>query len=188
MAKTKKNEQKEVLDKIQSLAQGMHKDIVKLKQPEIIMPLRALVNVRYDNKEGYFKLLGKKKGRTLTASTIKTFAQTLRMMELSKKLVETDDIATKREAYYVSKNWGEARFNEQPESDTVMDDIEAIVDDCLKTAKTLGVWEIYDLEQARTVIKSALYAMQRKLEAEFLIVDPLTASLLKEILNVKKKR
>ena len=69
-----------------------------------------------------------------------------------------------------------------------MDDIEAIVDDCLKTAKTLGVWEIYDLEQARTVIKSALYAMQRKLEAEFLIVDPLTASLLKEILNVKKKR
>ena len=69
-----------------------------------------------------------------------------------------------------------------------MDDIEAIVDDCLKTAKTLGVWEINDLEQARTIIKSALYAMQRKLEAEFLIVDPLTASLLKEILNVKKKR
>ena len=33
---------------------------------------------------------------------------------------------TKREAYYVSKNWDEARFDEQPESDTVIDDIEAL--------------------------------------------------------------
>jgi DNA topoisomerase-6 subunit A len=48
------------------------------------------------------------------------------MMALSKQLVESNDIATKREAYYVSKNWGEARFHEQPESDTVMDDVEAL--------------------------------------------------------------
>jgi DNA topoisomerase-6 subunit A len=47
------------------------------------------------------------------------------MISLSKELVETDDIATKREAYYVSKNWAEARFKEQPESDTVMEDVEA---------------------------------------------------------------
>jgi DNA topoisomerase-6 subunit A len=46
-------------------------------------------------------------------------------MALSKELIETDDIATKREAYYVSKNWQEARFKEQPESDTVMEDVEA---------------------------------------------------------------
>jgi len=57
---------------------------------------------------------------------VKTFAQTLRMMALSKDLVRQDDIATKREAYYVSKNWGEARFLEQPESDAVMDDVEAL--------------------------------------------------------------
>src|SRR5690606_20931793 len=36
------------------------------------------------------------------------------------------DFATKREAYYVSKNWGDAKFNEQPESDSCMDDIEAL--------------------------------------------------------------
>jgi DNA topoisomerase-6 subunit A len=47
-------------------------------------------------------------------------------MALSKELVETDDIATKREAYYVSKNWGDARFTEQPESDTVIEDVEAL--------------------------------------------------------------
>jgi DNA topoisomerase-6 subunit A len=47
-------------------------------------------------------------------------------MSLSKELIEKDDIATKREAYYVSKNWDDARFEEQPESDTVIDDVEAM--------------------------------------------------------------
>jgi DNA topoisomerase-6 subunit A len=91
------------------------------------MPLRALQNVKYDPKVGFFELVGKNKGRTLTASTAKTFAQTLLMMNESRKLVDTDDIATKREIYYISKNWGDARFLDQPESDTVMDDIEAMM-------------------------------------------------------------
>jgi len=96
-------------------------------QPELSMPLRSLSNVSYDPKQGYFKLVGKTKERTLTASTIKTFAQTLKMMAFSTELIKTDDIATKREAYYVSKNWGDAKFNEQPESDSIMDDVEAMV-------------------------------------------------------------
>lgn len=120
MTKTNK-----VLQNIREIAQGVY-DKIKLKeQPQLEMPIRALTNVSYDDKKGFFKLLDKVKTRTLTASTIRTFAQTLRMMGLSKQLVETDDIATKREAYYVSKNWGDARFREQPESDAVMDDIEA---------------------------------------------------------------
>jgi DNA topoisomerase-6 subunit A len=48
------------------------------------------------------------------------------MMALSKELVQTSDFATKRDAYYQSKNWGEAMFDEQGESDMVMDDIEAM--------------------------------------------------------------
>src|SRR3989344_1161160 len=127
MVKKKEGTGKEVVQKIVDVAEGMQQDIKKLKQPQIKIPLRALSNVEYSDKEGYFKLLPGVKERTLTASTIKTFAQTLRMMALSKQLVETDDIATKREAYYVSKNWGEARFLEQPESDNVMDDIEAMM-------------------------------------------------------------
>src|SRR3989338_7254346 len=120
-------ENREVVAKIIAIAEEMKKSIQKEKQPQLKIPLRALSNVEYDLKEGYFKLLSGIKARTLTASTIRTFAQTLRMMGLSKQLVETDDIATKREAYYVSKNWGDARFLEQPESDTVMDDIEAMM-------------------------------------------------------------
>jgi len=117
----------DVVKKIKEVAEDVKEKIHKQKQPQLKMPLRSLNNVKYDPKEGYFELTGKFKERTLTVSTIKTFAQTLKMMALSKELVETDDIATKREAYYVSKNWGEARFLEQPESDTVMDDIEAMI-------------------------------------------------------------
>lgn len=114
-------------EKIKKIANMVYSTILKRKQPELQMPLRSLSNVHYDPEEGYFELMGKTKERTLTASTIKTFAQTLKMMALSKNITETNDMATKREAYYVSKNWGEARFNEQPESDTVMDDVEAMM-------------------------------------------------------------
>jgi len=118
---------KKVSAKIKDIAQDVYKNILKQKQPELDMPVRSLTNVKYDVKDGYFKLLGKKKGRTLTVNTVKTFAQTLRMMALSKELIESDDIATKREAYYVSKNWGEARFITQPDSDAIMDDVEAMI-------------------------------------------------------------
>ncbi len=116
-----------VSDLIKQSGKDIYEKILEKKQPQLKIPLRSLNNVRYDEKQGYFEILGKMQTRTLTALSVKTFAQTLKMMALSKQLVETEDIATKREAYYVSKNWGEARFLEQPESDTVMDDIEAML-------------------------------------------------------------
>lgn len=115
------------VNKLKEIAADVFDTILKKKQPKLSMPLRSLDNVSYDTKAGYFELVGKMKERTLTASTVRSFAQTLKMMALSKQLIETDDIATKREAYYVSKNWGDARFLEQPESDNVMDDIEAML-------------------------------------------------------------
>ncbi|MBW2994993.1 DNA topoisomerase IV subunit A [Candidatus Woesearchaeota archaeon] len=122
----KKDNKINVLQQIKNSATNIYKTILGKKQPELTTPIRSLSNVSYDPKSGYFELLGQTKSRTLTASTVKTFAQTMKMMNLSKELINTDDIATKREAYYVSKNWGDAMFKEQPESDTVMDDIEAM--------------------------------------------------------------
>jgi DNA topoisomerase-6 subunit A len=116
---------KKVLSAIRASAEDIHGKIMARKKPTMKLPVRSLTNVRYQPQRGFFEMKGQKKERTLTVNTVKTFAQTLRMVALSKELVENDDIATKREAYYVSKNWEEARFSEQPESDTVMDDVEA---------------------------------------------------------------
>lgn len=115
-----------VVRRIKSHAKTVHDKILGRQTPTMKFPLRSLSNVIYRPKVGFFQMKGKKKERSLTVGTVKTFAQTLRMMAFSKELVETDDMATKREAYYVSKNWDEARFNEQPESDTVIEDVEAL--------------------------------------------------------------
>ena len=114
-----------LLKRIVTEAQTVRASILKGSKPSLRFPIRSLQNVKYQPKVGYFELKGRKKERTLTVSTVKTFAQTLKMMSFSQELVRTDDIATKREAYYVSKNWAEARFKEQPESDAVMEDVEA---------------------------------------------------------------
>ncbi|MBC8495368.1 DNA topoisomerase IV subunit A [archaeon] len=116
----------EVLKKIVNEAKDIFDNIKRKNKPVLKSPIRSLSNVRYDSSDGFFELNGSMKSRTLSANTVKTFAQTLKMMALSKELIETEDIATKREAYYVSKNWAEARFKEQAESDTVMDDVEAM--------------------------------------------------------------
>src|SRR5262245_18589575 len=108
---------------IKSVAGDIHQKIDKQGKPEIQFPVRSLQNGRYDPKAGYFEIGRGKSVRTLTVNTVKTFAQTLKMMSLSKQLVETNDFATKRDAYYQSKNWHDAKFDEQGESDTVMDDI-----------------------------------------------------------------
>ena len=114
------------LDLIESVARQVMAAIEAGTLPAIELPVRGLSNVRYDAKKGYFELGGARKSRTLMANTARVFAQTLRLMAVSRRLVADGDFATKREAYYVAKNWGACRFNDQAESDAVMDDIEAL--------------------------------------------------------------
>ncbi len=111
---------------IQEVAESVFQSACAGSLPQLSMPQRNLANVRYDKESGHFEMTGKLKTRTLDVNSVKTFAQTLRLMALAKDMVSEEDFATKREAYYVSKNWGEAKFNEQRESDTVLDDIEGM--------------------------------------------------------------
>jgi DNA topoisomerase-6 subunit A len=122
---------KKTVDSIERTAQEIYKKIMRKGTPMLRFPVRSLSNVSYDKKKGYLEIGRARKERTLTVNTVKGFAQTLRMMGLSRELVQTNDFATKRDVYYQSKNWAEAKFTDQSESDTVMDDIEALfsVDD-----------------------------------------------------------
>ena len=117
---------KVAVKQIVAAAKDVHEHILARKKPDLAFPVRSLGNVLYSKSQGYFSIGRQKKIRTLTVNTVRSFAQTLRMMGLSKEMIETNDFATKRDAYYQSKNWEEARFDEQTESDAVMDDIEAL--------------------------------------------------------------
>ena len=111
---------------IDEVAATVRASIERGELPHIELPVRGLENVSYDTAKGYLELGEATKSRTLTVNTVRTFAQTLRLMAASRAMVQHNDFATKREAYYISKNWGECRFEEQAESDAIMDDIEAL--------------------------------------------------------------
>jgi DNA topoisomerase-6 subunit A len=117
---------RETISLIDAIAEEIRTSIDNGRLPNIKLPIRSLDNVEYDKAKGYFELGGACKVRSLTVNTVRSFAQTLRLMATSRVMVENNDFATKREAYYISKNWGHCRFDEQAESDATMDDIEAL--------------------------------------------------------------
>ena len=54
--KMKKSNKNEVIQKIMSIAEKeVYSKIKKKKAPELNMPLRALSNVKYDPKDGFFE-------------------------------------------------------------------------------------------------------------------------------------
>ncbi len=116
-----------VVKQIRSEARTVYQRICKQQKPQMKLPIRSLSNVSYQPKAGHFRLRGKQKVRTLTVNTVKTFAQTLKMLAMSLDLIQSDRHSTKREAYYQAYNWGDAAFAGQDESDTVMDDVEAML-------------------------------------------------------------
>src|SRR5208337_4083414 len=100
---------RETIRLIESIAMQVRENIESGKLPNIELPVRSLENVNYDETAGYLELGEVRKVRTLTVNTARSFAQTLRLMAVSRGMVENNDFATKREAYYISKNWGECR-------------------------------------------------------------------------------
>lgn len=131
MSKTNRDPTRAKLDAktlalLDSIAKDIRASIAHAELPAIEFPVRSLGNVSYDETRGYLEIGDARKTRTLTVNTARSFAQTLRMMAASRAMVEQNDFATKREAYYISKNWGDCRFDEQAESDAIMDDIEAL--------------------------------------------------------------
>ena len=129
--KNSNSRQQQALDRktielIDDTAGSIRDSIERGELPDIELPVRGLGNVNYDAARGYLELGDATKKRTLTVNTVRSFAQTLRLMAASRQMVESDDFATKREAYYISKNWGDCRFDAQAESDAIMDDIEAL--------------------------------------------------------------
>ena len=119
-------EREHALELIERLAAEVDAAIARGQLPALRFPLRTLGNVVYDPDHGSFSLGPGLKTRTLSANGARSFAQVLRMMALARQMLRDDDFASKREAYYVSKNWGDCRFNGQPESYDVIDDLEAL--------------------------------------------------------------
>jgi len=117
---------RQTVDALVAEARRIHRVALRGQRPELKTPQRSLSNVTLSKAKGYLEIGRKRIVRSLTVNTVRTFAQTLKFMALSKEMIGIDDMASKREVYYQSINWGHARFKDQAESDGVMDDVEAM--------------------------------------------------------------
>jgi len=93
------------LQSIEELASVVYKRINAGDKPSLDFPVRSLGNVSYDADVGYLQIGDAMSQRTLTVNTAKSFAQTLLLMEFARSQIRKNNRSTKREAYYISKNW-----------------------------------------------------------------------------------
>lgn len=101
----------------------------KKREPHIDIPTRALSNVSFNRKKRFIEL-GKSTNRRqlFNLSQAKSYMQTLLVASKSKLLIEEGKTTSLRGMYYLLKHTiegtKEETFDEQSESDTIIEDIE----------------------------------------------------------------
>ncbi|MCK4342861.1 MAG: DNA topoisomerase IV subunit A [Phycisphaerae bacterium] len=132
-------------ERIRKMAKGIVQVVHERDDPYVEIPSRTLSNVSFNEKKGiielldgtqrrsFFSLLGRRKGE---GSQAKKFMQTVRVAEVCKKLIDAGDSTSIRDLFYNlkvpiktpdGKSGKELVFNEQSESDPIIEDIEVAV-------------------------------------------------------------
>lgn len=128
-------------ERIKKMAGQIVTTINKKTDPFVEIPSRTLSNVRFNEKRGiiemldarqkrsFFSLLGRRGGE---GSQAKKFMQTVRVAEVCKRLIDENVTTSLRDVFYnlkvPVKNSKELVFYEQPESDSIIEDIEVTVE------------------------------------------------------------
>lgn len=116
--------------KVQSQLTKLGKEVVsEIKNgipPKINIPSRSTTNIIYDEKNRYYVLGSKTSVRTAASmKQVKKFAQLLCTADFAKELIQNKKFATLREMYYTAEGWDTGPFNDQTESDLMIEDLEA---------------------------------------------------------------
>lgn len=104
------------------------------KNPKIAIPLRSLSNVFFDEKEGMIRMGNKQQLRAFfNVGQAKKFLQTFLIASAIKEnLIDTGKTTSIRDLFYMTKhtiaNTNENTFDEQEESDPIIEDIEVMID------------------------------------------------------------
>ncbi len=142
--KTSRRDRAAAGERIAKMAREIVRIVHDRKDPYVDIPSRTLSNVQFNEQKGiielldgkqrrfFFSLLGRRKGE---GSQAKKFMQTIRVAEVCRKLIDTNDSTSIRDLFYnlkvpVKSADGKAReliFAEQSESDPIIEDIEVAV-------------------------------------------------------------
>lgn len=121
------------LEKIRALAFQALAEVRAGKNPHLSIPVRALSNVSFDERERVIRLGDNKQQRAFFHfKQAKLFMQTFLIAEKCKKLIEAGATTSIRDIYYDAKHTiagsRENTFDDQAESDPVIEDLEVTID------------------------------------------------------------
>ncbi len=122
-----------VVRRLEQTGRDVVQQIEDAKNPNVKIPSRTLSNVHFNEKEGVIELGDKKQTRTFfNVGQAKKFMQTLLIASACKDLIKSGKTTSIRDLFYMTKhtiaNTKENTFDEQGESDTVIEDTEVLMD------------------------------------------------------------
>ncbi len=115
------------LERLLKIVEEIYDQMKRGEIPEIKLVTRKKQNIEFDEKSEVW-IYGEKKS-VRSAKTLRGAYQLLRMVYVIgflKDLLNQNRSSTLRELYYISENWGIAKFNEQLESDRLIEDLEIL--------------------------------------------------------------
>lgn len=120
-------------ESLKKLGQQVVKELKQEKNPDVLLPIRALANIYFDEKSGLVKLGDKVSHRTyLNIAHTRKFMQTMLVAAECKKIIDQNVTTSIRDLYYALKRTipgtEENTVEDQSESDPILEDIEAALD------------------------------------------------------------
>jgi DNA topoisomerase-6 subunit A len=110
------------------IVEGFYQQLDDQTIPTLVLPTRTKNNIEYNDESEVWVYGDKESARS--AKTVKGARQILKMSYTAELLIkehlENNRGSTLRELYYISENWDIAKFNEQPESDRMIEDLEIV--------------------------------------------------------------
>jgi DNA topoisomerase VI subunit A len=133
MAPRKDAIDKKTVAKIEKLAESVLKSVSSRKNPSLDIPVRSLANVNFSEKRRLVELGNQKQKRYFfNVSMAKKFMQTFLVSQACKDLIDSGKTTSIRDLYYVTKHTiagtRENTFEEQEESDPIIEDLEVTID------------------------------------------------------------
>ena len=114
---------------IELLADGVARDGLKGREPSVEIPLRTVTNMNWNKQKRILEMGDSTQTRSLfNVGQARKFMQTLLLAKGSRELIKAEKTLSLRGMYYMSlhtiEGTKEKTFNDQSESDTVLEDLE----------------------------------------------------------------
>ncbi len=119
--------------KIEQLVDEIVASAARRRDPALDIPLRTLSNARFNKAKRIIEMGGARQSRAFfNLGTAKSFMQTVLVASGCKRLIDEGKTASIRQVYYLLKHTipdtREKTFNEQSESDPILEDLEVAID------------------------------------------------------------